>query len=194
MKKRNLLTVAILAAWLVILPQRSPDTIKWSPVRKLTLQDYKGKPDPSSKFKAVSYLVRPTDWIFRNDSIYVSLSTFFRPSASWFIRDPASSANEDQLLVHEQGHFDLDEIEIRKARKRFLKNQQTITKYNYKRVVEQYLSDIEYFLEQRHRQYDLETDFSLNRREQKIWNEKIAAELQSLEAYREERMAFPVRR
>jgi len=194
MKKSNLFTIALIAAWFVVLPQHSPDTIKWSPVRKLTLQDYKGKPDPTSKFKAVSYLVRPTNWIFRNDSIYVSLSTFFRPSASWFIRDEAVPANEDQLLVHEQGHFDLDEIEIRKARKRFLKNQQTITKYNYKRVVEQYISEITYFLEQRHRQYDQETDFSLNGEQQEAWNDKIAVELKSLEAYTNERVVFPVRK
>jgi hypothetical protein len=170
------------------------DSIKWSPTRKLSIEDYLAKPDPSSKFKAISYLTQPSEWTFKNDTLTVTLYCFFRKSSSWFKKENQDQATIDHLLSHEQGHFDIDEIEIRKAKRRILRNKGTITKHNYKMVISHYIKDIGYFLNERQALYDRETDYSIDHDQQIAWNEKIEKELKELEEYASEKIVIVVRK
>ena len=170
------------------------DSIKWSPTRKLAVADYHAKPDPASKFKAISYLSQPSEWTFKNDTLTITLYCFFRKSSSWFKTENENADLVNHLLAHEQGHFDIDEIEIRKARRRILKNKGTITRHNYKMVISRYIKDIGYFVNERQALYDRETDYSMNHDQQIEWNAKIANELKELADYNEEKIVIVVRK
>jgi hypothetical protein len=195
MSREIIFSLALVYGSLMMQPQNSgADTIWWAPGKRLAVADYKGRIDSTSKFKAVSYFVRPNNWTYKRDSLFITLSVFFRPSASWFMIDLARPSNVTALLAHEQGHFDIYEIEMRKARKRFIANHGTITRYNYKRVVEQYVADINYFLEKRQKLYDQETEYSMNWLQQKAWCDQIALELNELEPFSKADLALPVRK
>ena len=101
---------------------------------------------------------------------------FFIKSKSW-----AKSKNNDILLIHEQGHFDIAELFARKLRKAFAEY-----KFNYKTVGK----DIDnlFLLNKQERAkmdalYDKETKHSQDKQQQILWNKRIKTELNKLKKY-----------
>ena len=122
--------------------------IEWSPERKLTIQDFKApvprKPRQGNvPTGALSFLRIEASFTCRGDRLDASAKAVFLPAQSWWagaqsqmwerVRDSKSwlaasrrdlemkqlieDANEE-LLEHEQLHFDMAEIAARKIRKR----------------------------------------------------------------------------
>lgn len=168
----------ILAALLITssLNSFSQDTIYWSPCYKLKWEDFQGKADSSSQFGAVS---RPGIKYYlsaNEDSFNVKVICFFIKSRSW-----TRLKSSDTLLMHEQVHFDIAELFARKLRKSFSEY-----KFNYQTAGK----DIDklFLLNKQERikmdtLYDKETNFSRNRKQQLLWNEKIKPELDKLKRY-----------
>lgn len=150
--------------------QSESDTIYWSPCYKLKWDDFRGTPDTSSQYSAVS---RPGIKYYlsaNEDSFNVRVVCFFIKSQSW-----SKLKSSDTLLMHEQLHFDIAELFARKLRKVFAEY-----KFNYTTVAK----DIDklFLLNKQERSkmdnlYDKETDFSRNRKQQLLWNKKIGMEL-----------------
>lgn len=152
------------------------DTIHWRPDYKLKWEDFKGKPDSSSQFGAISYPGIKYSLSANEDSFNVKVICFFIKSRSW-----SKLKSSDTLLMHEQVHFDIAELFARRLRKAFAEY-----KFNYPTVGK----DIDnlFLLNKQERAkmdtlYDKETDFSRNRKQQLLWNKKIKTELDKLKKY-----------
>jgi len=135
------------ALWLLaslLLPQvaHAQNVIEWSRERKLVREDFQGRaPTGATKF-SMSWLNVDASWECKGGemSLFVLRATF-DPARSWWRTttgsvwagvDPSSGIDriqndirrgaegrEKQLLDHEQLHFDLAEVAVRKLRSRF---------------------------------------------------------------------------
>jgi len=155
------------------------DFIPWSESYKLSWSDYLGTPDYSAH-DAVTWVSYQTTQIgLREDAILFDIRCCFIKSKSW--KRPNVSNN---LLKHEQLHFDIAEIFTRKIRKEFLKFKCYSFNldecfYELKEIREMIvMQDTEFT-----KQYDQETNFSKNKEKQKEWEKKIKAMLKEYEQY-----------
>lgn len=153
------------------------DSIRWSKEVKLEWKDFKGAVpfgDLGIKKAASSLETLASGIDFYEDSIPVfKVEAIFIKSKSWTI------LKNDDLLKHEQGHFDITEIYVRKLRRKYLElNKQKVSS------VEKYSQEFEKTqneLDLEHQLYDKEVYFIPENRE--IWYKKIAKELKELEEY-----------
>jgi hypothetical protein len=156
--------------------QTSTDTIHWQTDYKLKWEDFKGKPDTPSKYGAVSNPIIRYFLSANKDSFAVKVFCFFIKSKSWSI-----FKNNDTLLMHEQGHFDIAELFARKLRKVFAEY-----KFNYRTIGKDIENLFRFNKQERIKMdtlYDKETDLSRNGKQQLLWNKKIKDELDNLKNY-----------
>ena len=152
------------------------DTIYWQSNYKLKWEDFQGIPDSSSRNGAISLPGIKYHLSANDDSFNVKVICFFIKSKSW-----SKFKNSDTLLMHEQGHFNIAELFARKLRKAYAVykfNVQTVGKDIDKLFILNKLERTEMDME-----YDKETNFSRNRKEQLLWNKKIEIELNNLTKY-----------
>lgn len=153
-------------------------TIEWHE-RKLTWADFKGQPDQNSKYGAVTYSQFSSTYKYSPDSLYCTISCEFIPEQSW-VKPNAT----EELLKHEQGHFDLTEYIARLFRKELLsykfESYETI-RTEMKRLSAKYAAKFEEIQDQ----YDEETHHSKKLLEQTIWNKRIEQYLLETEPYSE---------
>jgi len=94
-----------------ILLQNDANIIEWNSDYKLKMEDFKGIPDYSLKYSAISAIeIKPV--IFEVlDSFHYNFEVLFIKNESWIKKDSKN------LLEHEQLHFDIAELFARKLRK-----------------------------------------------------------------------------
>jgi hypothetical protein len=153
------------------------DTITWRSDYKLKWDDFKGKPDSSSQFGAISYCTIKYLLSTVNNSYSYKVFCFFNKSISW------TKGFDSIGLKHEQGHFDIAELFARRLKKKFRE---------YKANIATIKQDFKILFEENNKErdkmdnlYDKETNFSRNKPKQAYWNKKILAELKKLEGYKE---------
>jgi hypothetical protein len=123
-------------------PPQGP-TVEWSPARKLTRADFLGEAPKTAKFQSRSWIRIEASWRCISGALNTTIKAVFDPSRSWWLgsqwnpwedvdsrrkwlqRSRADVENkrhiglsEDDLLRHEQLHFDLAEITAEKIRQR----------------------------------------------------------------------------
>ena len=100
-------------------PTKDGDIIIWSKDRKLAWDDFVGTPDPKDGHSALTRSVyyHKADPIIKKNGKKceyqlgnIKTYALFRKSGSWIKFTPLTEMTEDQLLEHEQGHFDIGEI------------------------------------------------------------------------------------
>ncbi|WP_417943020.1 hypothetical protein [Flavobacterium sp. RS13.1] len=151
------------------------DRILWSSKRKLVWDDFRGIPDTSRT--NIGALTSSKIEITENDVLngipkYV-VQCYFVKSKSWTTVSDASS------LLHEQLHFDIDELFTRKIRKAF-------DSLNIKKVKDYQIYDNVYIFygekcEAYQKLYDNQVYFNDNQQEK--WMKKVGAELLRLKKY-----------
>lgn len=157
--------------------QTQNDKILWSTARKLTWDDFKGKSDEKSTYKAITSVVVDYKNELLPDKINYEVSCFFCKNIAW------TKSKSIELLKHEQLHFDIAELVTRKIRRDMIK----YVSINLAET-EKYVSKVnnKYFhqeLDSINKKYDTETNHSINNEKQKEWELKIAKELKALEKY-----------
>lgn len=146
----------------------STELIKWSPDKKLTWNDFQGKPTGKLKeTKAVTWTKlkgRPEVFV---DRIEYDYSCYFNKEKSWHAGNFSSP-----LLNHEQGHFDIAEVYARKFRKAL--SQHVSIKMS---ATGKFLDSLEMSIENDEKNftnvYEMETDSSRNTQGQAKWDLKI---------------------
>ncbi len=153
--------------------------ISWSSNRKLTWNDFKGKPNYNEIYAARTYfsiLLKPKTY---QDSIVVTINNQFEIYNSWIKMKDTTTIF---LLDHEQGHFDIAEICARSIRQAVsnstFKNRESAHRflndtYDYQWSLYLKLNAL----------YEKETDHCKNKIKQKEWSEKIAKMLKELDDY-----------
>jgi hypothetical protein len=155
---------------------RSQDTLHWSADRHLTWDDFQGKPESNTRFGAITNAVVRYSLTANDDSFQARVICFFKKSSSW-----SKYKQDEALLSHEQGHFDIAELFARKLRK-------AISQYsfNYSTVgsdIEKLFVNVKKERARMDSLYDKETNLSMNIEQQRLWSKKIRAALKQLDKY-----------
>jgi hypothetical protein len=169
--------------------------IKWTATRRLTWEDFKGKPKViSNTKKATSNKKRVIsntnttvqtycDFGFESNRIGVFktqqffVKNTFDCDLSWVRQD---QIKRDDLLKHEQTRFDLSEVYARRLRQLLTKknsgrNFAATANAMFKKVYVAYLD--------RQELYETETKYGLDRVQQNRWTKQVAAELVELSSW-----------
>lgn len=153
------------------------DLIDWSASRKLTWNDFRAKPDPSSSDAALTSSSINAEFGYNNKGLKHSITCRFDKTKSWV------RIKNDYILNHEQGHFDLAESYARQLNKEldeYSFNRQTASddlNKIYGRVMKQ--------LVEAQDQYDRQTNHSLDSAKQREWDAKIRARLKEFDEFKD---------
>jgi hypothetical protein len=152
------------------------NAILWDPGHRLKWSDFKAEPQENSPVAAItasgiSYRFSAMDG-GKKMEVDCSINTFFYPESSWYRPELASQ----NILSHEQLHFDISELFARKMRARVERFSFTSdVKAEMNQIYEQILKELQSF----QKRYDEETNFSRKVEKQIEWNNKIAQALQA---------------
>lgn len=150
--------------------------IVWNGDRKLSWDDFKGKPTSSNDriaaMTSTEFIVQ-TKTNNRNQKVEVLIENIFICDESWVRND---KINVEGLLDHEQGHFDLNEIHVRKLRKKITPNS-TINQ------VEKFIKEAYQLSNKSQNLYDKESNHGIDKLKQKEWLVQISKELKELENF-----------
>lgn len=153
------------------------EMIDWSAERRLSWNDFRGRPDPVSPNAALTSSNIHVDFEFDARELKYKIRCRFNTEKSW------GRVKTDYILAHEQGHFDITEIHARKLYKA-LKNY----KYNPKTVSADISALHQQVMTDQHNMqsaYDQQSDHSRNPVRQAEWDLKIQEELKALDAYKD---------
>ncbi|WP_207512395.1 DUF922 domain-containing protein [Longitalea luteola] len=166
--------ISLLLLWVTVIQQPN-NLIPWSASRKLTWSDFKGEPDPHSSNAALTSSNINIEFGYDEKGFTYSIKCSFDKNRSWV------RIKNNDVLVHEQGHFDIAEIYARKLNKLMR---------SYRFNIKTASQDINQLYEnamKQHRQtqllYDQETDYSRNKPKQEEWLKKITSDLTILEPF-----------
>ncbi|MBE7442570.1 MAG: hypothetical protein HS119_08975 [Flavobacteriales bacterium] len=179
MKNSLLLVLIIIPILLTAQAKIKGERITWSKERMLTSEDFKAKAQKGHKAAAQADVSIESEIINQTENgVKLKIIALFNTAYSWM--KPEGKENE-HLLKHEQGHFDIFEIFTRRCRKELKE-----AKLNNKNVAKKLPEIIQKYIQQAYKyqdKYDEQTQHSLKVEKQEEWNKKIAAELEELEAY-----------
>ena len=180
----SILSLLILSSFSFVKPTPSfhqkgleGDTIFWSPNTKLAWPDFQGTPPNHSSKAAVTFSGITFDF-HCDETCRLRIKTYFVRSQSW------KKIEDDTILLHEQGHFDITEISARKFWQKI--KSQHLDKIDPKNGKKAYLSIKKIYQEQMNEsdklqeKYDTETDHSKIRKEQVKWLAWIKVQLAEL--------------
>lgn len=155
--------------------KKSSDTIYYDAKRKLTWNDFQGKPDYHNIGAALtaSGYAFDADITIEGKIIYLNVDvyTFFGKTGSW--KKP--EINSDYHLLHEQRHFDITRLGAENFINRLVKAK--FTKDNYNKVLDSVFDKVYTENIAWQEKYDTETRHSINHEMQLKWNDQIAEEL-----------------
>lgn len=166
----------LLIITLVFSAFQSDNKILWKDTVKLTWDDFKGKPDDSSPYKANTETEITVEIKIKGNEAIVTLECCFLKDIAW-----TKTHDNANLLVHEQMHFNISEIGARKFRKK-LKGKTFLAK-TFQQELNNVRSETGKESKALQAEYDKETEHSINETVQKKWNKKIMEELKSLSAF-----------
>jgi hypothetical protein len=159
-----------------------PVSILWSPMRQLAWSDFQGPPEMSSPAAAVTAYAISYEAECGAGVLTSRIVTAFLPEKSWVKRSllerPEAAAKS---LRHEQTHFDLSEVQVRKARRALaeLTNPCRGSQFEFDAFVQPYLTEDAAIQEQ----YDRETGNGVNQVRQAEWDALVRRQLADLRRY-----------
>ncbi|WP_299528207.1 hypothetical protein [uncultured Lutibacter sp.] len=176
LKRKEIIILLFLSFFFNINAQKLDSLIIWDENYKLSWNDFSGTPNYKKRITALSFLEMQLIRAYSNNEIYsyTIIPTFNR------FHSYSKNKSSDNLLEHEQIHFDIQEIFARKLRKQFQKLKRNnacdisyIEVYNENNIL---LKKYQY-------KFDVLTDYSSNKDEQNTWKSLILIKLNELDSY-----------
>jgi hypothetical protein len=169
--------IFILVFAVLLLPNKE-ETITWEASYKLTWNDFRGPANQASEAVAVTasgitfgYSLQKSNAKTTNFNVHAF--AHFYPDKSWVKLDKADS----HILAHEQLHFDITELQVRKLKEK-------ISKVKISPSLEDQLDNLhveaKMTVANMQNQYDSESDYSRNRDAQAEWQIFVEKELEKL--------------
>lgn len=151
----------------VIVSAQSKDEelLEWNASKKLTWNDYKANPDPSTDAAASTTTYLSIEYNITSTSFGYKIKSNFSKTRSWGLH------KTDYILTHEQGHFDIAEIFARKLNK--LMGEYKFDWKTYRQDLKKIYDDVLNEKEKMQNDYDEETNHSINKEKQEEWLKKI---------------------
>jgi hypothetical protein len=173
------------------------EPIEWSVSRRLTKADFQGRVPAAAPNASMSAISINASWECEGGALVTSVRATFDPSRSWW-RNPqggvwgsagerASSSQvqqearrnalqrDSQLLEHEQIHFDIAEVTVRKIKARFADFKNACAEAGGTEPIQQMVSQADRELQVEQQRYDRETAHGINARAQDQWKRRIQA-------------------
>ena len=155
-------------------PQPS-EPFEWSASRRLAWNDYLGRPDTMSQASALTVYLLGVEHGCSGGVFSFRVAVMFQPQRSW------TKSATPRLLDHEQGHFDLGEVQARRLRRALGSLKEAcdlpaaeLNDLTSKHVIED---------SERQQRYDQETIYGLNGGRQGLWEADIRTQLKDLAAF-----------
>lgn len=145
--------------------------------RPLQWSDFTGKPDDSNPYYALTYWntrYKFSGVQFDGDKAIINgfeATLELDPKNSWLKKGKET----DELLKHEQGHFDIGRLYLKEALKKMASA--SFTRANFQAELQRIFSETHKKYTDMGTQYDNETNHSINKDEQKKWNAFFSKEL-----------------
>lgn len=151
---------------------------EWSAERRLTWADFQGPPDLMSGAAALSSYVISYDVECAGRVFVPRVVSRFLPKVSWVKAPQLLSRESANVLRHEQTHFDLSEVQVRRARQELLAlpSPCSLGDEAFDRLFKQF-GQRDHDLQQ---QYDRETAHGTNVRRQNEWQSRVEQWLRTL--------------
>jgi len=157
-------------------------TLTWREDLKLTWEDFQGEQNLESGAVAVtasgitfSYAVRKSN--SRIVDFQALIKAHFYPEKSWVIKELA----DDYILAHEQLHFDITELHVRKLRKLI---SEVKVSQNLDRIFNAIHQDMNNELAEMQNRYDSETNNSIEKIAQAKWIVYVDKELKKYDDFK----------
>jgi hypothetical protein len=169
----------------------SNDVVLWSPDYCLNWSNFRAEPNPAIYEDSHSFIKYGFTWIVDSDKLNenvvflindIKISVEFHPLLSW-VRE---SELTDNLLHHEQGHFDLAEM-LKRDYEKILKNkfydksfptrgqnepqQKQFAKEDSSKMISIEIDKLSEILRKKRNEYDLETEYGNNTLNQSKFDE-----------------------
>ena len=162
--------------------QSQPDknTLIWKKDRVLTWDDFQGKPEKRFAAASTAYDILKTISPEQKKTVTIKIEAVFFKNTSW----KKKSWINEQVLAHEQKHFDIVELYARKLRKLISEFKFTDMASVNENVTLLY-NKIDKEMDIYQDKYDEETDGSLNGDQQRAWQKKISQEIEELSKFEE---------
>ncbi|MFC0605185.1 DUF922 domain-containing protein [Winogradskyella pulchriflava] len=174
--------VIVCVVFLFVGMTSNEETMSWNETQKLTWADFKASPDPNSDAVALTasgitfgYSVKTSGR--RIIAFTTTVEAHFYPNKSWYIKD----RGDDHILRHEQLHFDITELYVRKFKQQL---ERLVVNQNIKEQMAQVHTAINEALGKTQKEYDAQTNHSINVEAQRYWESFIADELKKLDEYK----------
>lgn len=171
-----LIILSLLSPWKSDLPPVNSEEIRWMDRHELTYSDFKGKVPGNTPWAALTssyiyFTYGTTNGRLTSYKVYAS----FRKSESWM------KIKNEEVLAHEQLHFDISEAFTRKlyAQVQELKNKSGDIPKQASDLFNRMNSECD----QTQQLYDEETDHGVNEEEQLKWKKKVEELLSSYDPY-----------
>ncbi|MAZ93466.1 MAG: hypothetical protein CMF58_03530 [Lentimicrobiaceae bacterium] len=156
--------------------------INWTEDRKLTQSDFKAT---QKGYKAHTAAITSSsfgyDISIQNGEVNGHIYVRFYCNSSWWNPKSLESDRSEEILQHEQLHFDICELYGRKMYKEIL-TLKKLNKLNQKNLNRMY-SKLEKEYQKYQNRYDKETDHSLNSKSQKRWNARVQDDIVRSQTY-----------
>lgn len=169
----------VITSLLLLAFKPDKNVLIWEEGKPLTWDDFNGKPEKRFAAASTHYdIFKKVTETEKSASVKI-YAVFFR-NASW----KKKSWINDEVLAHEQKHFDIVELYARKLRKIIqetkFKNYQDLTA-KIQVLYDKNDKEMDVYQDL----YDEETDGSMNGEQQRAWQKKITAEIEALNKYKE---------
>lgn len=170
-----------------LLPVISGNTIDWEDDLPLQWSDFRGEADHSSDHAAVTYYeIHCANSYPVPGKVNYEITAKFNKEKSWVKTD---SRNNDELLAHEQLHFDMAECSARILRM-LLNTPVESTQCNDRFI---HLRDsVQFSWAELQNEYDEETAHGTMQLTQQLWEERIGSTLNELHRFTEPSFSVPL--
>ena len=150
------------------------EAIAWSLERRLKREDFNGRVPASASTASMSWIHIETEWECKDVTLKTTARATFDPSRSWF-RSQNRMELDVQLLEHEQIHFDIAEVAVRKIRASFQTFSTACAEAGGTDPIEHLIARADRDLQQEQERFDRETAHGVNGRIQAQWKRRILA-------------------
>jgi len=154
------------------------DAFAWSPARVIDWSDFRGRPNMASVAAAMTAYSITSEARCDEGRFTFRVVSYFLPARSWVKSAHLLERASDRTLQHERTHFDLSEVQARRARLGLaaLESPCVLPDEVRDRLVEPYLKGDATV----QAQYDRETTHGTHGARQAEWDERVRAWLRAL--------------
>jgi hypothetical protein len=151
---------------------QAQETIRWTESQPLNWSDFTGKVNDTSKYDAECFAEIRYNYKFYSASEFeFEVFANFDKNSSWSRKEMQS----DDLLRHEQMHFNIAELLAEQLQNEFNSYSYTASTYNLQ--ILQLFNEKKLEYQAMQLKYDEETNHSLNKEKQQEWEDYITNEL-----------------